>query len=122
MLKAIHDAEELTKDNTRGTLLVCLDYGGQQEIVEAVKKIAKKGIDPEDITPDMISDYLYAPEVPPPDLIIRTSGEQRLSNFLLWESAYSEFIFNKKMWPEYTDKDLASDIKKYGRKSRRFGK
>ena len=121
MLRAILHAEELTKDNTRGTLLLCLDYGGQQEIVEAVKRIASSGIDPEDITPDLITHHLYAPDVPPLDLIIRTSGEQRLSNFMLWESAYSELAFTKTYWPDFSEKDLQSALDNYAQRRRRYG-
>lgn len=121
MLTAIHDAEKLTQNNTRGTLLLCLDYGGQQEIVDAIKKIAEEGVNPEDITVDMIEKHLYAPEVPPPDLIIRTSGEQRLSNFLTWESTYSELDFSKKYWPDFSEEDLARSIRKYGVRNRRYG-
>lgn len=122
MLTAIHDAEKLTEHNTRGTLLLCLDYGGQQEIVEATKHIAESGISPEDITADMIADHLYAPDVPPLDLIIRTSGEQRLSNFMLWEAAYSELAFSKVNWPDFNEKALATALRQYSRRQRRFGK
>ncbi len=122
MVRAIHDAEEKTKDNTRGTLLLCLDYGGQQEIVEATKRIAADGIAPDDITPELISRYLYAPDVPPVDLIIRTSGEQRLSNFMLWEAAYSELAFCKGYWPEFSEADLVREIDYYASRHRRFGK
>lgn len=121
LLRAIHHAEEQTKDNTRGTLLVCLDYGGQQEIVEATKRIAELGVHPDDITPEMISKFLYAPEVPPLDLIIRTSGEQRLSNFMMWESAYSELMFENKLWPDYTEEDLKKALRRYSKSKRRFG-
>jgi undecaprenyl diphosphate synthase len=121
MLRAILHAEELTKDNTRGTLLLCLDYGGQQEIVEAVKRIAISGIDPEDITPELITHHLYAPDVPPLDLIIRTSGEQRLSNFMLWEAAYSELAFTKTYWPDFSEKDLQAVLDNYAQSRRRFG-
>lgn len=122
LLTAIHDAEKMTEGNTRGTILLCLDYGGQQEIVDAVKKIAADGTKPEAITADMIAEHLYAPDIPAPDLIIRTSGEQRLSNFMLWRSAYSELMFNKKYWPDFSEKDLMTAINKYGRLQRRFGK
>lgn len=122
LLTAIHDAEKLTENNSRGTLLLCLDYGGQQEIVDAVKKIAKEGVNPEEITVDMIEKHLYAPDVPPPDLIIRTSGEQRLSNFLTWESTYSELDFTKKYWPDFNARDLDRAFQKYGKRQRRFGK
>jgi undecaprenyl diphosphate synthase len=122
LLRSIHQAEEQTKNNTRGTLLVCLDYGGQQEIVDALKRISELGTPPEDITPELISKFLYAPDVPPIDLIIRTSGEQRLSNFMLWESAYSELMFEQKLWPDYTEKDLRLALERYSQLQRRFGK
>jgi undecaprenyl diphosphate synthase len=122
MITAIHDAEKLTEHNTRGTLLLCLDYGGQQEIVEATKRIAASGVSPEDITSEMIADNLYAPDVPPLDLIIRTSGEQRLSNFMLWESAYSELAFSKVNWPDFNEKALVAALRHYGKRQRRFGK
>ena len=122
LAKAIHDAEELTKDNDRGTLLLCLDYGGQQEIVEATKRIAELGVPPESITPELITRHLYAPDVPPLDLIIRTSGEQRLSNFMLWEAAYSELMFNPKYWPDFDEAELEKAIAQYARRHRRYGK
>lgn len=122
LIRAIHHAEEQTKNNTRGTLLVCLDYGGQQEIVDATKRIAELGVAAENITPQLISKFLYAPDVPPIDLIIRTSGEQRLSNFMMWESAYSELLFDRKLWPDYTEEDLASALKYYSNLNRRYGK
>lgn len=122
LVKAIHQAEETTKDNERGTLLLCLDYGGQQEIVDAVKAIAASGVKAEDITPELISEHLYAPDVPPVDLVIRTSGEQRISNFLLWESAYSELLFDRHYWPDFQEKDLQAAFREYGKRKRRFGK
>lgn len=121
LLTAIHDAEKITENNTRGTLLLCLDYGGQQEIVEAVKRIHQAGIAAENITAEMISQNLYAPEVPPLDLIIRTSGEQRLSNFMMWRSAYSELQFSPKYWPDFNEADLNEAFEKYSRTQRRFG-
>jgi len=122
IIKAIHEAEELTKNNKRGTLLLCLDYGGHQEIVEAVKKIVKSGVRPETINAELISSNLYAPDVPPVDLIIRTSGEQRLSNFMLWESAYSELLFVKGYWPDFSENDLDDALEYYRSTKRRFGK
>ena len=104
------------------TLLLCLDYGGHQEIVDAMKKIARKGIAPEDITVDIVAANLYAPDVPPIDLIIRTSGEQRLSNFMTWESTYSELIFVKKNWPDFAEADLSDALQDYANQHRRFGK
>jgi undecaprenyl diphosphate synthase len=122
MVRAILRAEEMTKDNDRSTLLLCLDYGGQQEIVEAVKRIAASGIDPDDITPDLITHHLYAPDVPPIDLVIRTSGEQRLSNFMLWESAYSELDFSATNWPDFDEQALQAALDQYASRQRRFGK
>jgi undecaprenyl diphosphate synthase len=121
-LRAIAHAEELTKDNTRATLLLCLDYGGQQEIVDAVKRIAEEGISPEAITPQLITQYLYAPDVPPIDLVVRTSGEQRLSNFMLWEAAYSELSFVAAPWPEFDEHALDVVLEEYANRHRRFGK
>lgn len=121
LAKAIHEAEERTKDNDRGTLLLCLDYGGQQEIVDAVKRIAELGYPPEEITPELISKFLYAPDVPPVDLVIRTSGEQRISNFMLWESAYSELIFDKTKWPDFDEERLQAALDEYANRHRRFG-
>jgi len=119
---AVHYAEEATKENARGTVLLCLDYGGQQEVVDAVKRIAELGYQPEDITPELISKFLYAPDVPPIDLVIRTSGEQRISNFMLWESAYSELVFDKINWPDFDEKRLAAAFEEYAKRQRRFGK
>ena len=112
----------MTENNTRGTILLCLDYSGQQEIVDAVKKIAASGIAAENISAEMITQHLYAPDVPAPDLIIRTSGEQRLSSFMTWESAYSELLFDKKYWPDYTEQDLMQALGTYANLQRRFGK
>ena len=94
-----------------------LDYGGQQEIVDATKRIIADSYKSDDVTPELISKYLYAPDIPTPDLIIRTSGEQRLSNFLLWESAYSELIFSKVYWPDFTEQDLSKAIAEYATKA-----
>ena len=121
LARAIHEAEEKTKHNDRGTLLLCLDYGGQQEIVEATKRIIADGVEPDDITPELLSEYLYAPDVPPVDLIIRTSGEQRLSNFMLWNAAYSELAFTDANWPDFTEEDLDRELQNYSQRHRRFG-
>ena len=122
LLRAIHEAEEKTKDNDKGTLLLCLDYGGQEEIVEATKRIVKSGVSPDAITPELISQNLDMPDVPPLDLIIRTSGEQRLSNFMLWESAYSELFFVKQLWPDFSESNFEAVLKKYSKIKRNFGK
>jgi undecaprenyl diphosphate synthase len=121
VLKAIDEAELKTAGNTRGTLAVCFNYGGQLEIADACKKIVQEGIAPEDITLDTIAEHLYVPEVPPLDIVVRTSGEQRTSNFMLWRAAYSEFIFLEKLWPDMTKDDVAAILEEYSRRGRRFG-
>lgn len=121
IIKAIDNAEARTADNTAGTLAVCFNYGGQLEIVEACKKIIQSGVSAEMVTPELIEQHLYAPDVPPIDLLVRTSGEQRLSNFMLWRVAYSELLFLEKLWPDMTKNDVADILKEYARRSRRFG-
>lgn len=121
VLKAIAEAEEKTANNTRGTLAVCFNYGGQLEIADACKKIMQEGISPEDVTPEVIAQHLYVPEVPPIDVVVRTSGERRTSNFMLWRAAYSEFIFLDKLWPDMTKDDVTGILEEYSRRSRRFG-
>jgi undecaprenyl diphosphate synthase len=121
VVKAIEDAERRTADNTTGTLAVCFNYGGQLEIAEACKKIVQSGVSIDAITPELIEQNLYAPEVPPIDIVVRTSGEQRLSNFMLWRSAYSELMFLDKSWPDMTKEDVAGILEEYSRRSRRFG-
>jgi undecaprenyl diphosphate synthase len=122
MLKAIRAAEAKTASNSRGTLGLCLNYGGQTEIAEAVQKIINQGIRAADVTPDTIQQHLYAPEIPDLDLIIRTSGEERLSNFMLWRAAYAELYFEKsKHWPDFNEADLDKALAEYGERVRRFG-
>jgi len=122
VIQAMKDAETKTKENNRGELILCLNYGGQQEIADAVKGIVGQGIKPTQITPATIAQHLYLPDVPPIDLIIRTSGEQRLSNFMLWRSAYSEFLFVDKHWPAFSEEDLDSALADYSKRLRRFGR
>lgn len=119
--KAIDEAESRTAGNTGGTLAICFNYGGQVEIAEAVKKIVQSGTDAADITPELIAQNLYAPEVPPVDIVVRTSGEQRLSNFMLWRAAYSELLVLEKLWPDMTKDDVTAIIEEYSRRGRRFG-
>lgn len=121
ILKAISDAEEKTKDNTRGTLAVCFNYGGQLEIADACKKIIQEGIPADEVTPELLSQHMYAPDLPPLDMIVRTSGENRTSNFMLWRSAYSEFFFLEKLWPDMTKDDVTAILEEYSRRGRRFG-
>lgn len=121
IVKAIDAAEERTAHNTRGVLAVCFNYGGQLEITDAVKKIVHSGVSMDELTPELIAENLYAPEVPPIDILVRTSGEQRLSNFMLWRAAYSELMFLEKCWPDMTKDDVTAIIKEYTRRGRRFG-
>lgn len=121
IISAINKAEDTTKDNTAGTLMLCFNYGGQQEITEAVKKVVQSGIRADEITSELIGENLYSPDVPPCDVIIRTSGEQRLSNFMLWRAAYSELIFLEKNWPDMTADDVTAIIGEYKKRNRRFG-
>ena len=119
--KILDESERRTSSMTGGTFVVCLNYGGQAEIADACKKIVQAGTSVDDITPELIAEHLYAPEIPPIDLVVRTSGEQRLSNFMLWRAAYSEFLFLDKFWPDMTKHDVASILEEYSRRSRRFG-
>jgi undecaprenyl diphosphate synthase len=121
MIKAIDQAEQKTAHLTGGMFLICWNYGGQLEIAEACKKIVQSGMTAEDVTPELIAQNIYAPEVPAMDLVVRTSGEQRLSNFMLWRAAYSELLFLEKCWPDMTKDDVAAILKEYARRQRRFG-
>jgi len=119
--QAIRDAEERTKNNTNGTLCLCFNYGGQREIAAAVQKIVASGVVASEVTEEMIAEHLYYPEVPPVDLVIRTSGEQRLSNFMLWRAAYAELYFIQKHWPDFSADDLDEALQAYENRGRRFG-
>jgi undecaprenyl diphosphate synthase len=119
--KVLDEAEAETAHLTGGTFVVCLNYGGQAEIADACKKIVQSGIAVDDITPELIAQNLYAPDIPPIDIVVRTSGEQRLSNFMLWRAAYSELLFLDKLWPDMTKGDVAGILEEYSRRSRRFG-
>ena len=122
------DIQELMRtaeyDSRNATGLKCylaINYGGRDEIVHAVKKIVEKGIGPDDITEDTVSQHLYTADYPDPDLIIRPSGEQRLSNYLIWQSAYSEFWFSDVLWPDFGNKDIDAAVLAYNKRNRRFG-
>ncbi|MSP45920.1 MAG: isoprenyl transferase [Xanthobacteraceae bacterium] len=123
--RLLEEAEELTKDNDRLTLVVAFNYGARQEIARAAARISVKikagEIDPSAMTAELIGQNLDAPNLPDPDLIIRTSGEQRLSNFLLWQAAYSELVFVPTYWPDFDRAALESAIAEYHRRERRFG-
>jgi len=116
--KIIKETEELTRNNKKMTLNFALSYGGRAEIVETIKKLIEKKIPPEKITEDMISQNLWTSDV---DLIIRTGKEQRISNFLIWQAAYSELYFCQKYWPEFSEKDLDEALEEYNLRQRRFG-
>jgi len=110
-----------TKQNHNGIVNICLNYGGRLEIVEAVKKLIKNNVDLEQVHEGMLKKYLYQPDLSDPDIIVRTSGEQRLSGFLLWQAAYSELFFLKKYWPEFERDDVDLIIREYNKRDRRFG-
>ena len=117
--------EDETKEMTKNNLNIAVNYGGRQEILHSVKKIAQRvkigELLPEEISLDDIQNGLYTLEQPPVDLIIRPSGEQRLSNFLLWQSAYAEFWYSDVLWPDFTEKDFDEALKAYEKRNRRFG-
>jgi undecaprenyl diphosphate synthase len=118
----VQAAVELTKNNTGLTLCLAFDYGGRDEIVQATRRIASAGITGDDIDEPMFARYLYSAGIPNPDLIIRTGGESRLSNFLLWQAAYSELYFTPVLWPDFGHKDIEEALAEYERRQRRFGK
>lgn len=121
VLKMINNAEEKTKNNSKITVALCFNYGGQLEIVEAIKKIINSGARAEMINSQTVAGNLYYPEIPPVDIIVRTSGEKRLSNFMLWRAAYSELMFIDKHWPDFDETDLDNVINEYASRQRRFG-
>ena len=113
--------EDGSKDATGLTLNIAINYGGRDEITNAVKKIVNSGVNAEDITEDLISQNLYTYGIPDPDLIIRPSGEYRLSNYLIWQSAYAEYWFSDILWPDFTPQHLEKAINDYNHRNRRFG-
>ncbi|MES1156029.1 MAG: isoprenyl transferase [Pseudorhodoplanes sp.] len=123
--RLLEEAEDLTRDNNRLTLVVAFNYGGRQEIARAARRVATEvaegRIAPANVTDETLAKFLDAPDLPDPDLIIRTSGEQRLSNFLLWQAAYSELVFVPTYWPDFDRAVLESAIAEYWRRDRRFG-
>ncbi|MGA2670109.1 MAG: polyprenyl diphosphate synthase [Dehalococcoidia bacterium] len=118
----VQAAVELTKNNTGLTLCLAFDYGARDEIVQAARRIASAGIPRDNIDEPVFAQYLYNPDIPDPDLVIRTGGESRLSNFLLWQAAYSELYFTPVLWPDFGHKDVEEALSEYKRRQRRFGK
>jgi undecaprenyl diphosphate synthase len=110
-----------TAGNDRLALWIAFDYGSRSEIVEAARRLVEDGVGHEEVSEKAIEQRLFAPELPDPDLVIRTSGEQRLSNFLLWQSAYSELLFTDTYWPDFGDDDLRAALEEYASRARRFG-
>jgi len=122
LLEMIAKAEKQTENNKKLLFNIAISYGGRPDILQAIKKIVKQKIAAEKITEQLISKNLWTEGIADPDLIVRTSGEQRLSNFLTWQSAYSELIFINKHWPEFNQKDLSLIVAEYNHRQRRFGR
>jgi undecaprenyl diphosphate synthase len=120
--RAIERAVDLTRDNPNLVLNVAFNYGGRAEIVEAVRRIVTDGCAPESITEETITRYLYTADLPDPDLVIRTAGEMRLSNFLIWQAAYSEYYSTPKCWPDFDERELDEAIESFAQRHRKFGK
>ncbi len=121
VLSRMDDAAALTQDNTRLTLNIAFNYGGRAEIVDAVRELVEEKVPARKIDEKKIKERLYHPELPDPDLVIRTSGEYRISNFLLWEMAYAELVFTDVLWPDFRREDLFAAVGEYQRRDRRFG-
>jgi undecaprenyl diphosphate synthase len=119
--KEVRDAIELTRDNDKMTLAIAFNYGGRAEIVEAVRKIVASGISAEDVTEELVAEQMTTANLPDPDLVIRTAGEMRISNFLLWQSAYAEFYSLKTYWPDFDVPHIDECLKAYAQRVRRFG-
>jgi undecaprenyl diphosphate synthase len=113
--------EAATAVNSRLQLWIAFDYGGRAELVEAARRAIEAGVEPEDLDEELFGEFLYAPQMPDPDLLIRTSGELRISNFLLWQLAYAELVFVERHWPDFGGEDLRAALDEYARRRRRFG-
>lgn len=118
----VRDAIELTKNNSRLILNLAFNYGGRDEIICAIRQMISEGRAPDEITGELVSAYLFTANVPDPDLIIRTSGEMRISNFLIWQAAYSEWYFTSTLWPDFDKAEFHQALEDYAHRDRRFGK
>jgi len=121
LLRRMDEATELTAGNRTMTLTIAFNYGGRAEIVDAVRRLVADGVTADKIDEKAIRRRLYDPEMPDPDLVVRTSGEHRISNFLLWELAYSELVFTEVLWPDFRREDLFEAVREFQRRERRFG-
>ena len=125
VIRELETAQEITKDNDTITLQFCVNYGGRAELTDAVRQIARDAragrLDPDRITEARLEKYLYCPDIPEVDLFVRSSGEQRTSNFLIWQSAYAEMVFLDRLWPDFDRRDLWRAIEQYAERDRRFG-
>jgi len=125
IVRLLEMAEQRTRQNTGLNLVIALSYGGRQEITQATRKLARAAaageIDPDNIDEAVLDRYLFTGTIPDPDLVIRTSGEQRISNFLLWQSAYAELVFTDTLWPDFCRADFEDALRQYHRRERRFG-
>ena len=119
--KEVLEAVELTKDNTAMTVAIAFDYGGRAEIVDAVRRIIADGVVPEHVDEETIASHLYTAGLPDPDLIIRTAGEMRLSNFLIWQAAYAEYYSTPTYWPDFGPENMEEALRAYAQRERRFG-
>jgi undecaprenyl diphosphate synthase len=120
--RKVHQAVSLTRDNHRLILNIAWNYGGRDEIVQALRRILESGVAPEDVDEELVSRHLYTQGIPDPDLIIRTSGEQRVSNFLIWQGAYAEWYVTPTLWPDFGREELLEALWEYARRDRRFGR
>jgi undecaprenyl diphosphate synthase len=119
--RRMSSTEDRTELNSRIGLWIAFDYGGRAELVQAARRIAESGVDPREIDENVLAANLYAPELPDPDLLIRTSGEVRVSNFMLWQLAYAELVFVDRLWPDFDARDLRGALAEYAQRRRRFG-
>ena len=121
VLRRMDEATELTKDNRRCTLTMAFNYGGRAEIIDAVRSIVAEGVKADKIDERLIAKHLYYPDMPDPDLVVRTSGEYRISNYLLWQIAYSELVFPEVLWPDFRRSHLYDAVLEYQNRERRYG-